>query len=111
MYFFISFQNRARQLYTAGYKTIEDIAKCRPMQLVKSIEHMHLRIAKEIISAAKVDKSNNITMNLSILMYFFILYLFSIQIILMKKLDHLEEETEALKVCLKPNDDNLSEQL
>lgn len=82
------------------------------MQLVKSIEHMHLRIAKEIISAAKVDKSNNITVNLSILMYFFfILYLFSIQIILMKKLDHLEEETEALKVCLKPNDDNLSEQL
>ncbi|XP_061402478.1 helicase POLQ-like [Musca vetustissima] len=77
--------NRAKQLYSAGYKTIEDIAKCRPMQLVKSVEHMPLRIAKEIISAAKI--------------------------ILMKKLDHLEEETEALKVCLKPNNDNLSEEL
>ncbi|XP_013106614.2 helicase POLQ-like [Stomoxys calcitrans] len=75
--------NRARQLYTAGYKTIEDIAKCRPMDLVKAIEHMPLRIAKEIISAAKI--------------------------ILMKKLDHLEEETEALKVCLKPQDDYQSE--
>ncbi|XP_075164699.1 mutagen-sensitive 301 [Haematobia irritans] len=77
--------NRARQLYTAGYKTIEDIAKCRPMELVKSLEHMPLRIAKEIISAAKI--------------------------ILMKKLDHLEEETEALKVCLKPQEDNNSEEL
>ncbi|XP_073838797.1 mutagen-sensitive 301 [Musca autumnalis] len=77
--------NRARQLYSAGFKSIEDIAKCRPMQLVKSVEHMPLRIAKEIISAAKI--------------------------ILMKKLDHLEEETEALKVCLKPSSDNLSEEL
>uniref|UniRef100_A0A1I8M9D2 Helicase POLQ-like n=1 Tax=Musca domestica TaxID=7370 RepID=A0A1I8M9D2_MUSDO len=77
--------NRAKQLYAAGYKTIEDIAKCRPMQLVKSVEHMPLRIAKEIISAAKI--------------------------ILMKKLDHLEEETEAIKVCLKPGNDNLSEEI
>ncbi|XP_030372629.1 helicase POLQ-like [Scaptodrosophila lebanonensis] len=66
--------NRAKQLYTAGYKTIEDIAKTRPMTLVKSVQHMSLKVAKEMISAAKI--------------------------ILMKKLDHLEEETKALKVCL-----------
>ncbi|XP_037930129.1 helicase POLQ-like [Teleopsis dalmanni] len=66
--------NRAKQFYAAGFKTIEDIAKCRPMQLVKSIEHMPLKVAKEIISAAKI--------------------------ILMKKLDVLEDETEAIKLCL-----------
>lgn len=41
-------------MYTAGFKTIEDIAKTRPIDLVKSIEHMPMKIAREIISAAKV---------------------------------------------------------
>ncbi|KAI9588682.1 helicase POLQ-like [Glossina fuscipes] len=72
--------NRAKQLYTAGYKTIEDIAKVRPIDLVKNIEHMPMKVAKEIVSAAKI--------------------------IIMKRLDHLEEETEALKVCLRPNNWN-----
>ncbi|XP_067645253.1 helicase POLQ-like [Eurosta solidaginis] len=67
--------NRAKQLYSAGFKTIEDIAKCQPIHLVRSVEHMPMKIAKEIISAAKI--------------------------ILMKKLDFLEEEAEALKLCLK----------
>ncbi|XP_011195751.1 helicase POLQ-like isoform X2 [Zeugodacus cucurbitae] len=66
--------NRAKQLYNAGYKTVEDIAKCKPIDFVRSVEHMPMKIAKEIISAAKI--------------------------ILMKKLDYLEEEAEALKVCL-----------
>ncbi|XP_039964616.1 helicase POLQ-like [Bactrocera tryoni] len=66
--------NRAKQLYNAGFKTVEDIAKCKPIDLVRSVEHMPMKIAKEIISAAKI--------------------------ILMKKLDYLEEEAEALKVCL-----------
>ncbi|XP_052845080.1 helicase POLQ-like [Drosophila gunungcola] len=66
--------NRAKQLYAAGFRTIEDIAKVRPMLLVQSLEHMPLRVATEIVSAAKI--------------------------ILMKKLDHLEEETENLKMCL-----------
>ncbi|XP_053952695.1 helicase POLQ-like isoform X2 [Anastrepha ludens] len=67
--------NRAKQLYRAGFKTIEAIAKCKPIQLSSSVEHMPMKIAKEIISAAKI--------------------------ILMKKLDYLEEEAEALKMCLK----------
>ncbi|XP_017011859.3 helicase POLQ-like isoform X1 [Drosophila takahashii] len=66
--------NRAKQLYAAGFQTIEDIAKVRPALLVQSLEHMPLRVATEIVSAAKI--------------------------ILMKKLDHLEEETENLKNCL-----------
>ncbi|KAH8351643.1 hypothetical protein KR059_010371 [Drosophila kikkawai] len=66
--------NRAKQLYAAGFKSIEDLARIRPMLLVQSVEHMPLRVATEIVSAAKI--------------------------ILMKKLDHLEEETENLKVCL-----------
>ncbi|XP_017074147.1 helicase POLQ-like [Drosophila eugracilis] len=66
--------NRAKQLYAAGFQTIEDIAKVKPAVLVQSLEHMPLRVAKEIVSAAKI--------------------------ILMKKLDHLEEETENLKNCL-----------
>ncbi|XP_001354267.3 helicase POLQ-like [Drosophila pseudoobscura] len=70
--------NRAKQLYAAGLRTIEDIAKIRPMTLVQTVEHMPLRVATEIVSAAKI--------------------------ILMKKLDHLEEETENLKVCLRSND-------
>ncbi|XP_037718740.1 helicase POLQ-like [Drosophila subpulchrella] len=70
--------NRAKQLYAAGFKTIEDIAKVRPQLLVQSLEHMPLRVATEIVSAAKI--------------------------ILMKKLDHLEEETENLKNCLKTSE-------
>ncbi|EDX09646.1 GD14056 [Drosophila simulans] len=72
--------NRARQLYAAGFQTIGDIARVRPSQLVQCLEHMPLRVATEIVSAAKI--------------------------ILMKKLDHLEEETENLKDCLKTSDKN-----
>ncbi|XP_022231027.2 helicase POLQ-like [Drosophila obscura] len=70
--------NRAKQLYAAGFRTIEDLAKIRPRNLVQAVEHMPLRVATEIVSAAKI--------------------------ILMKKLDHLEEETENLKVCLRSSD-------
>ncbi|KAH8402825.1 hypothetical protein KR222_001892, partial [Zaprionus bogoriensis] len=66
--------NRAKQLYAAGYKTIEDVAKTRPITLVRTVEFMPLKVATEIISAAKI--------------------------ILMKKLDHLEEATESLRSCL-----------
>ncbi|EDV96295.1 helicase POLQ-like [Drosophila grimshawi] len=66
--------NRAKQLFAAGFRTVEDVAKTRPMVLVKAVEFMPLKVATEMISAAKI--------------------------ILMKKLDHLEEETEVLKSCL-----------
>ncbi|KAH8278259.1 hypothetical protein KR044_009024, partial [Drosophila immigrans] len=66
--------NRAKQLYAKGFRTIEDVAKTLPLILAKSVEFMSLKTATEIISAAKI--------------------------ILMKRLDHLEEATEALKNCL-----------
>ncbi|KAH8365770.1 hypothetical protein KR093_004238, partial [Drosophila rubida] len=66
--------NRAKQLYAQGFKTIEDVARARPLTLAKSVEFMSIKVASEIISAAKI--------------------------LLMKKLDHLEEATEALKSCL-----------
>lgn len=47
-------KNRARQLYAAGFKTLEDVAKTRPMTLVNSVEFMPFKVATEIISAAKV---------------------------------------------------------
>ncbi|XP_030385785.1 helicase POLQ-like [Scaptodrosophila lebanonensis] len=71
--------NRAKQLYAAGFHTIGDIAKIYPKTLVNAVEHMPYKIATEIIAAAKI--------------------------ILMKRLDHLEEETEALKSCLLSDDD------
>ncbi|XP_034104144.1 helicase POLQ-like [Drosophila albomicans] len=66
--------NRAKQLYAQGFRTIEDVAKTRPITLAKSVEFMSVKVATEMISAAKI--------------------------ILMKKLDHLEEATELLKNCL-----------
>ncbi|KAH8270007.1 hypothetical protein KR018_002133 [Drosophila ironensis] len=71
--------NRAKQMYAAGFRSIEDVAKTKPLLLVQSVEHMPLRVATEIVSAAKI--------------------------IIMKKLDHLEEETENLKGCLQSSKD------
>lgn len=42
------------QLYKAGYKTIQTIAKAKPEELVNSIEHMSKKLASQLISAAKV---------------------------------------------------------
>lgn len=46
---------RARQLYNAGFKTIESIASATPNELMEVIEHMHHRLAKHLISSAKVN--------------------------------------------------------
>lgn len=51
--FFIK-QGRAKQLYAAGYKKIEDIARANAKELVSKIEHMSHRLANQLISAAKV---------------------------------------------------------
>lgn len=47
-------QGRAKQLYNAGYKKIEDIARVKPKELVATIEHMNYRLAHQLVSAAKV---------------------------------------------------------
>uniref|UniRef100_A0A8C5UE49 Helicase, POLQ like n=1 Tax=Malurus cyaneus samueli TaxID=2593467 RepID=A0A8C5UE49_9PASS len=45
---------RAKQLYSAGYKTLAHLANANPETLVKVIEHLSRRQAKQIISSAKV---------------------------------------------------------
>lgn len=47
-------QGRAKQLYNAGYKKIEDVARAKPKELVTNIEHMNFRLASQLVSAAKV---------------------------------------------------------
>ncbi|KAG8183223.1 hypothetical protein JTE90_005672 [Oedothorax gibbosus] len=47
-------RGRAKQLYTAGYKTLTDIAKATPREMVDKIIHLPLKTANQIISAAKM---------------------------------------------------------
>lgn len=54
---------RARQLHSAGFKTVEVIAKSDPNDLVSSVEFLSLRQAKQIVAAAIVilkDKMDNL---------------------------------------------------
>jgi len=45
---------RAKQLYSNGFKSLEDIAKSNVRELVDKIEHLNSRVAKQLISAAKI---------------------------------------------------------
>ncbi|NXF09897.1 HELQ Helicase, partial [Smithornis capensis] len=45
---------RAKQLYNAGYKTLAHLANANPDTLVKMIEHLSRRQAKQIVSSAKM---------------------------------------------------------
>ncbi|NWU97771.1 HELQ Helicase, partial [Upupa epops] len=45
---------RAKQLYNAGYKTLAHLAYANPQTLVKVIEHLSHRQAKQIVSSAKM---------------------------------------------------------
>ncbi|XP_059613887.1 helicase POLQ-like [Phlebotomus argentipes] len=54
---------RAKQLYAAGYKTLELIAQAKPQDLVQNIYHMSYKAAREIVSAATVmllEKKDNL---------------------------------------------------
>ncbi|NWW77742.1 HELQ Helicase, partial [Climacteris rufus] len=45
---------RAKQLYNAGYKTLAHLANADPETLVRVIEHLSRRQAKQIVSSAKM---------------------------------------------------------
>ncbi|NXT35232.1 HELQ Helicase, partial [Pelecanoides urinatrix] len=45
---------RAKQLYNAGYKTLAHLANANPETMVKMIEHLSRRQAKQIVSSAKM---------------------------------------------------------
>ncbi|XP_053995250.1 helicase POLQ-like isoform X1 [Hylaeus anthracinus] len=54
---------RARQLYNAGYKTVQCIAKARPMDLQKSIPYLNAKTATKMIEVATlliVEKVENL---------------------------------------------------
>ena len=52
--FLYLFQGRARLMNTAGYKTLSSVASAKPEDLVKSIQYMPRKAAKQIIASAKV---------------------------------------------------------
>lgn len=47
-------RGRAKQLYTAGYKTLAGIAKANPREMVDKVIHLPYKTANQIISAAKM---------------------------------------------------------
>ena len=53
--FTLSLQGRARQLYKAGYKTLQHIASADPESLVRNIDHMPRKAAKQIVTSAQVS--------------------------------------------------------
>jgi len=48
-------QGRARQLYKAGYKTLQSIAKADSKEIKKNIPYLSNKIVTQIIAAAKVS--------------------------------------------------------
>lgn len=57
MLYFYSFilQGRATQLFKAGYKTLNDVAKANKKELCSVIDHLPLKVAREMIASAKVN--------------------------------------------------------
>nr|XP_044998962.1 helicase POLQ-like isoform X1 [Jaculus jaculus] len=47
-------EGRAKQLYNAGYKTLVHLANANPEVLIRTIDHLSRRQAKQIVSSAKM---------------------------------------------------------
>ncbi|XP_012035673.2 helicase POLQ-like isoform X2 [Ovis aries] len=47
-------EGRARQLYSAGYKSLTHLANANPEVLIRTIDHLSRRQAKQIVSSAKM---------------------------------------------------------
>lgn len=48
------FQSRAKQLYDAGFKNLQLIAKATEKQIIESVDFMNGRVARQIIAASKL---------------------------------------------------------
>lgn len=62
--------SRAKQLYSAGFKTVESIARANTQDLVNAVEMLSKRQAKQIVSAAIVmikDKMENLQDEVNVL--------------------------------------------
>ncbi|XP_069680536.1 helicase POLQ-like [Periplaneta americana] len=56
-------KGRARQLYKAGYRSLQAVANADPVVMVQSIDHMPKKVANQIIAAAKLllkQKADNL---------------------------------------------------
>lgn len=53
-------QGRARQLYNAGYKTLQSIAKADPREIKDKIPYLSKKIVAQITAAAKVSHTGYI---------------------------------------------------
>ncbi|XP_043192767.1 helicase POLQ-like [Amphibalanus amphitrite] len=47
-------QGRARALYAAGYRTLADVANADPEALVRTLDHLPRRVARQIVDSAKM---------------------------------------------------------
>ena len=47
-------QGRARQLFKAGYKNIRQIAFATPEELCRVVEHLPKKVARDLVTSAKV---------------------------------------------------------
>lgn len=45
---------RARQLHSAGFTTVTEVAKARPAELATAVEHLGLKAAAMIVQGAKL---------------------------------------------------------
>ncbi|OQR66456.1 helicase POLQ-like [Tropilaelaps mercedesae] len=46
-------RGRARQLYSAGFKTLSAVAKANPNELVNKVDHLPRKVATQLVAAAK----------------------------------------------------------
>ena len=51
---YFTFQARAKQLYTSGYKSLSHIAHADPVNIVKHIKLISKKAATQIVTSAKV---------------------------------------------------------
>ena len=51
--FMSSFVDRAKQLHSAGFTSMEKIGKARPVELSAAVEHLSLKAAIVIIQVSK----------------------------------------------------------
>ncbi|KAK2115953.1 hypothetical protein P7K49_006579 [Saguinus oedipus] len=50
-------EGRAKQLYSAGYKSLMHLANANPEVLIRTIDHLSRRQAKQIVSSAKIENT------------------------------------------------------
>lgn len=73
LYLHILLQGRARQLYKAGYRNLQSIAKADAREVKEKIPYLSNKIVMQIIAAAKV--SCHIITNILIQIFNFILFM------------------------------------